>query len=167
MKDNEIPAPIKNKAYWSQEIGDKICSLIAEGNSLRDIAALPGMPAPKTIVQWSEKFEDFGKLYMQARSLRADYRFERIDFHKKELRDGIIEPEVARLLIDAEKWQAGKENPKRYGDKQQIDVNTTVDINALIITAANRRLDKLAANSLSIIENNEFTPVAESIEDYL
>lgn len=34
--------------------------------------------------------------------------------------EGKIDPQTARVAIDAEKWQMGKEQPKRYSDKLQI-----------------------------------------------
>ncbi|GBF26423.1 hypothetical protein MnTg02_01462 [bacterium MnTg02] len=37
--------------------------------------------------------------------------------------DGDIKSDVARVAIDALKWQAGKEQPKKYGDRITQDLN--------------------------------------------
>ena len=35
--------------------------------------------------------------------------------------EGKLDPQAARVIFDAERWQAGKENPKRYSEK--LDLN--------------------------------------------
>jgi hypothetical protein len=150
--------------YYTQAISDKICSLLASGKSLSYIHSLPDMPNKETIRRWREKNQEFDKAYSIAREQRADSRFERIDDYKEELHSGKIDADVARVLIAAEQWQAGKENGKKYGDKSTIDVNQTIDINALIIQAASERLSRQGdpAITAQVIDSKP-----ESIEDYL
>ncbi len=51
-----------------------------------------------------------------------------------------IEPNHARVKIQALQWLAAKRNPRVYSDKTQMDVNVrTVDLTAIIL-AANARL---------------------------
>jgi hypothetical protein len=40
-----------------------------------------------------------------------------------ELREGKIDWQTARLEIDTLKWQAGKEAPKRYGDRISQEIS--------------------------------------------
>lgn len=54
--------------------------------------------------------------YARARECRADTRFESVDQITNELRSGLIDHNQARVMIDAIKWQTGKEKPKIYGD---------------------------------------------------
>jgi hypothetical protein len=77
--------------------------------------------------------------YARAREHRADARADRIDEICDELHRGKLDPNAARVLIDAEKWQAGKEMPKRYGDRVEVDakaglvvVETPTAIKALL-----------------------------------
>lgn len=75
------------------------------------------MPEEQTIYKWLIRHDDFNAKYTLARERRADTRSDRIDEYKEQVLQGRIPADVARIVIDTEKWQAGKENPKRYGDK--------------------------------------------------
>lgn len=63
----------------------------------------------------------FHQEYERARTRRADARADRIDAIRDRVVAGSLDPNAARVAIDAEKWQAGKEQPKRYGDRLEID----------------------------------------------
>src|SRR5690606_15500761 len=63
------------------------------------------------------KHDEFAAMYARAREARADFRAERIDGYVKKIIDKTLPPDAARVAIDAEKWLASKEQPKRYGDK--------------------------------------------------
>ena len=56
-------------------------------------------------------------MYARAREARADLRSERIDGYVADMIAGKLAPDAARVAIQAEQWQAGKEQPRRYGDK--------------------------------------------------
>ena len=101
---------------FTQEIAAEICDLIAEGSNLHRICSQDAYPNRQTIFNWLKTFPDFFDNYARARELRADRRSERIDQYIDEVRAGKLDPQAARVIIDAEKWQAGKENPKIYGD---------------------------------------------------
>lgn len=70
--------------------------------------------------------------YNLAREDRADSRVDMLDEYSQKLLDGEIMPDVARVLIDTIKWQAGKENFKRYGDKQAIEQTNTHTHNVIV-----------------------------------
>lgn len=106
---------------FSKDQADLICDLVAEGQNLHVISKLKGFPARKTIYAWMNENEDFRNNYTQAREDRADWRASRIDSITAQLLDGKIDPGAARVALDAEKWQAGKEKPKVYGDKQTLE----------------------------------------------
>lgn len=78
------------------------------------------MPTKETIFQWLMDDEEFSDQYARARERRADARAERIDELADEVKTGVLGHLEARVIIDAEKWQAGKENSKRYGDKLDL-----------------------------------------------
>ena len=102
---------------YSKELAQRICDLIASGETDATIEVMAGMPTARTILRWKHEHEDFCRNYAHAREARADYRASRIDFYVKKLVDGAMPPDVARVAIQAEQWQASKEQPKRYGDK--------------------------------------------------
>lgn len=103
------------------DIYKRVCNGIANKLPLRKICEQEGMPTKETIRVWLLEDEDFSAQYARAREARADERSEFIDEITEEVRSGKLDPNAARVIIDAEKWQAGKENSKRYGDKLNLD----------------------------------------------
>lgn len=106
---------------YTPEIAAAICQLVAEGGNLDRIAQEEGMPSKTAIYGWMKAHKDFADDYAQARAMRADSRSDRIDDYGRQMVNGQITPEQARVLIDIEKWQAGKENPKKYGDRVALN----------------------------------------------
>ena len=126
---------------FTPEMGERVCALIAEGFSLRKIERLRNeagektMPAARTILRWLatqdvdpkegeevkvRPFDAFRQQYARAREARADARFESIDDIVARMLAGKINDRQARVAIDALKWQAGKENAKRFGDSVTV-----------------------------------------------
>jgi hypothetical protein len=112
------------KPVFSVEIGVEICDMIAGGSNLTRISQIQGMPVFATMAKWMRENPTFNEDYTRAREARADSRQDRIDEIGAKLERGEIDANTARVLVDIEKWQAGKEKPKSYGEK--IDVNATV-----------------------------------------
>ena len=97
---------------------EQICQMVAAGGNLDKICLLPDLPSKDTVYKWLQQHKNFADDYARAREYRADSRSDRIDDYKLRMLSGEYTPEQIRIAIDAEKWQAGKENPKRYGDRQ-------------------------------------------------
>lgn len=114
---------------YTEEIADRICSAIADGLNLNRIASQDGFPSRECIYKWLRTHKSFSDNYARARESRADSRADRIDEITERVLSGDLDPHSARVAIDAIKWQAGKENPKRYGDRieQQVTVTTTIE----------------------------------------
>jgi hypothetical protein len=102
---------------YSKELAQRICDLIASGENDGSIEVMEGMPSAETIRRWRIAHEDFCGLYARAREARADFRAERIDRYVKKIETKELPPDAARVMIDAEKWLASKEQPRRYGEK--------------------------------------------------
>lgn len=117
---------------YSQEqravICKRVCDGIANKLPLRKICEQEGMPTKETIRVWLLDDAEFSAQYARAREARADERAEFIDEITAEVREGKLDPNAARVIIDAEKWQAGKENSKRYGDKLTVDGDMNLKI---------------------------------------
>lgn len=112
-----MPNPRGRPTDYNADIADKICSRVASGDNPKKIAKDDGMPEEQTIYKWLIRHGDFSEKYTLARERRADARSDRIDDYKEQVLQGKIPADVARIVIDTEKWQAGKENPKRYGER--------------------------------------------------
>lgn len=126
------------KLDYSDDIGNRICHRLMDGESLRTICADPEMPARSTVHLWLIENPHFADQYARAREAQADTYADEIldiaddgsnDFVERERPDGTTYEAVdqeniqrSKLRVDARKWVAAKLKPKKYGDK--IDVTS-------------------------------------------
>ena len=132
---------------YNQEIADKICEAIADGQSLRSICQTEDMPNKATVFRWLDKHKEFGDQYARAREEQAESLADEIVTIADSagnplmvddiplLKDG--EPVIyadasavahARLKVDARKWVASKLKPKKYGDKLQTEHSGEINV---------------------------------------
>lgn len=111
-----------------KDIQTRVCRGVAAGMSVSKCCAGPDMPNKDTIFAWLMDDQDFSDQYARARENRADARSDRIDELTDEVKAGTLGHAEARVIIDAEKWQAGKENSKRYGDKINVDADVRTSL---------------------------------------
>lgn len=110
---------------YTKDMADKICEKISGGLSLRAICAEPGMPARGTVYRWLIENADFQDQYTRAREKQADYFAEEIIEIADSAEAESAAVSKAKLQIDARKWAASKIAPKKYGDKQEVDVKSS------------------------------------------
>lgn len=110
---------------YTQAVADAICDRLAEGESLRAICRDEGMPAISTVFKWLGKPENapFVEQYARAREEQAENDADKVTDLGDRCARGEIDPQAARVAIDAAKWSAGKRLPKKYGDKIQQEVS--------------------------------------------
>ncbi len=123
---------------YTQELADKICSLLSEGISLRTICLEEGMPDKSTVFKWFRTQPGFVDQYARAKEESADAMSEDIldiaDDGTNDLmwikRGGedvqVPDNEVlqrSRLRVDTRKWIMSKMKPKKYGDKLDLSNN--------------------------------------------
>jgi hypothetical protein len=122
---------------YSSELATRICDLVAQRVPVVEICAMSDMPGKDTLYRWKREIHEFSDQYARARAHRADARQDRIDEIVRKMLAGEVEPNAAKIAIDAEKWQMSKEQPRRYGDKlavsgdpdgTPIDVVTRIEI---------------------------------------
>lgn len=121
---------------YSAEIADAICERISLGESLRGICEAEDVPAQSTVFRWLGANKEFREQYARAREAQADALFDeilaiadtpQIGEKRKIKEDGGVEVstgdmiEHRRLQVDARKWMAGKLQPKKYGDKLELE----------------------------------------------
>lgn len=137
----------------SKALADRICKRLAAGESLRSICRDDKMPSEATVRRWAlEDMRGFSAQYTQARDLGLDTIADEIldiadtpvvGIRTKTTKDGeeTVEGDMIehrRLQVDARKWYLSKLAPKRYGDKQDINVTGQLDLAATIIAARKR-----------------------------
>jgi len=155
---------------YTPETAAKICALIAEGKSQREIIKMPRMPSQSTMDRWRDEYADFRVQYARARERQADYFAEEI----REIADAPVtakmranpmvlraEMEQRRQKIDAYKWTAAKLAPKTYGDRVQVDSDP---IKSLSDEQLHARLQQLMQKA-AVREVIEGTIIAGSITD--
>lgn len=106
---------------YTDEVGEEICQRLAAGESLRQICSGDGMPGVHAVYGWISSNEGFGAKYARAREQQADTLFDEIGDTARKAASGEIDPQAARVFIDAVKWQASKLRPKTYGDKLEVE----------------------------------------------
>lgn len=74
----------------------------------------------RSFYDYIETDEELKQTYTRAREDRGDTCTDKIEEYQRKLEHGEIDAQTARVLIDTEKWKAGKFNQRMYGDKQEI-----------------------------------------------
>ena len=122
---------------YSERLADKICSRIADGESVRSICADKGMPSKSMVFRWLGKHETFRDQYVRAKEAQAEHMADEIldivddgsnDWMERKRPDGSTEMVLnsehiqrSKLRTDARKWLLSKMLPKKYGDRQEIE----------------------------------------------
>jgi hypothetical protein len=114
----------RSSISYSPKLAAKICDLIAEGESLRTIGEMDGMPSRRTMRGWLNAHPEFEREYEIARRERTDNLVD----EAVEIADSVTgstdaaEVNAARLQVDTRKWLASKLLPERFGDKVTTEV---------------------------------------------
>lgn len=121
MSKNEEKNPVGRPPIFTQELADKVLTLIENGHSLHDIDEIEGMPAKRTILRWVRDNEDFRHQYAQAYDIFLKGEEARLIqiADKATTRQN---SDAYRLQVDTRKWVLSKRYPKKYGDSKTIQL---------------------------------------------
>jgi hypothetical protein len=127
---------------YSDELVAAICERIADGESLRSICEDDDMPSKSTVFAWlsDQEHSGFRTKYAHAREAQADSIFDemldiaddgRNDWMERQNSDGENigwreNGEAMRrsdLRIKTRQWMAAKLQPKKYGEKLDLNVS--------------------------------------------
>jgi hypothetical protein len=144
-KKAEAPKATGRPSLYSLELATRICKMVASGLALREVCKLDEMPSHETVYRWFALHQEFSDAYARAREERADLICDEV----VTIADTEPDPNKARVRIDARKWWAAKVNPKKYGDRQQVDLNlrrdlTQMDDDELTVIASRGRTGTVA-----------------------
>ena len=117
---------------FTQEVADEICFMIIDGDSLRTICSIDGMPPLRTLMGWVENNKEFQQQYTCARQMQADIKFDDLKDLAKEANPENIQ--CIKLQIDTAKWELSKTLPKKYGDKIDVAIDGKIDTTINLIT---------------------------------
>lgn len=128
------------KDTYTQKIADEICERIAQGEPLRQICRDEHMPAWRTVYDWTINHEDFAASIARARELGFDaIAEETLDIADNGTNDWMEKLDQggeavgyqlngehvqrSKLRIETRLKLLAKWSPKKYGDKQQVELN--------------------------------------------
>ena len=128
----------------SPEIEDHAFELALDGKKLEEISNALGLKGVRSLQRYFIKYPEFLEMYERAKIAECiviEEKFERI------LKDYSVEASKIQIEIYSRllKWR----NPKKYGDKQQIEI-TKVDIGAALDAAERRVLEATVSNVIEI-----------------
>lgn len=95
---------------------------ISAGSTIHKVCEEDGMPDVATIYRWMRADPAFRKMYDDAVMDRASGYSEKIGLVAERVLTGEIEPDRARVALDAFKWISTKLIPA-FGDRQQISMH--------------------------------------------
>lgn len=130
-----VGRPSKKNAEVCKEIADRL----SRGEPLAQICRDAWMPHDSTVRDWMDADPDFSRAIAHARELGFDVIAGDClkiaddgtnDYMEKLVADGVIAPSLnsehiqrSRLRVETRLKLLAKWDPKRYGERQQVDVN--------------------------------------------
>jgi hypothetical protein len=131
-----LPAP-KNKGgrptIYTQDLADRICVRLSLGESIRSICRDAEMPSQALIYLWLNRNPAFLEQYTRAREEQAETHADQIvdiadetpqTMEVKDKDGNVVDIKLdsayiawQKQRIDARKWNASKQRPKKYGDR--------------------------------------------------
>jgi len=105
---------------YSDELAERICEQLADGQSLRAICAADGMPDRTTVMRWQASNPEFATKCARAREAQADHLFEGMAEIESGVLSGAVDAQAARVVLSSQQWRASKLRPKVYGDKTTL-----------------------------------------------
>jgi len=139
--------PLGRPSTYTPDLAATILERIGEGELVTEICGEPGMPARGTLFRWELAHPEFRDAYMRARVRQAQAVAERAILDAK---GATAENHAAqRLKYDAQRWLSGKLDPKRYGDKMQVDTRVIRSVEDLSDDEIDALLARRAASQQS------------------
>lgn len=131
-------------------VKEEICRLVRNKGNLYSICMDKLMPARDVVMDWLHADPAFLAEYNESRAFRAYSRGDKIDSITEMVLAGALDANSARVVIDAEKWQMTKEQPKMFGDRVAVEHDVS---NALADAVQAARLRASAV--VNLIEDTE------------
>lgn len=118
---------------YSPAWGDVVAEHYQMGMSMREIAALPGMPNEASLYAWMRGNPGFAEIMHAAKKSRAlAAENEAVDVARS-VKDKADVP-AARLKTDVARWVAAVNDPDRYGNKTQVSGDPDKPVRWVVVT---------------------------------
>lgn len=114
----------------AREQYDSIFAEVAKGKSLASQLERCGTGV-STFYAGLEKDKELSECYARARRHQAEAGQSRILEAVDRVLEGDLDPNAARVAIDALKWNAARMHPAIYGEKQQLEHSGSVEVTSV------------------------------------
>lgn len=124
MPRNKLPKEFHGKpgrpSGYSEQVAQKICHRMINGESLTSICKDKDMPSRVTVYDWMEAHPEFRARCARAREGLADFLVDEIE----QLASQTTEENVnsMKVKISTKQWRAMKMAPRIYGDRTVTEV---------------------------------------------
>ena len=110
-------------SIYTEDLATEICTRLAGGESLRAICRDDAMPAISTVLMWvvDGKHSQFMEQYREAREAQGYFYADSILDVASLVGHGELEPQQAKVIMDAYKWTAERNASKAYGPRKAIE----------------------------------------------
>lgn len=134
-----------SKYVFSFDHAVQICQAIRKGRTIADIGKDERFPPVEVLHLWIRMHPDFKAQVELAKKDRAENYHDKIIALAEDLADplpGVAAAEVAskKTAVDAYKWAAEKNDPDRYGKKQEVKHTDAQPTQIIINTGISRHL---------------------------
>jgi len=116
--------PTGRPSIYSEALAERICTMLAEGESLVAVCKRADMPARANVLKWMAKDAAFEARIARAREAQADYMDDLILETAKQSTAANFQ--ANKVKIDAYKWRAARLAPKKYGDRSDLNITGTL-----------------------------------------
>lgn len=105
---------------YNIELCKEICELIADGGSVRSVLKSSDLyPDFTTWCRWKRDNDELRNLYVNAQQDKTESLIDNIQTVRDMALKGEIEPSVANVVMQTDKWLASKFYPKMFGERLQ------------------------------------------------
>lgn len=106
---------------YNIDLASEICEKIAEGGYIIEVLdSNDNYPTWSTFRRWKRENPELQTLYVNAQQDKTEPIVHNIKKVQQMALNGVIEPSVANVVIQTDKWLASKFYPKMYGDKLDV-----------------------------------------------
>jgi len=126
---------MEDQSISNRQACDQVLTLLEDGLSLQAASRQCGI-TPQLFNHYKRGDKDLAVAYARAMEARADLLADQVI----EIADTENDSSKARNQIDARKWAAAKFNPKKYGERIDLNVTQSLDITGALEEARARLL---------------------------
>lgn len=144
---------------WTLELKTKILDLYLAGKTIAEICNLEGFP--DDVELWRELRSDV-EFYSQWKGLNS-YRAHALAENTISVAESEPDPLRAALKIRTKQWIAGKLDPDTWGERLDVKVSHTHQLQIALKDATNR-LRLAGTDRAQVIEHNPTVPISTTID---